>query len=55
MKRTTYIMIGNVGYRCGNGMRTHVLCGGPQCHSEKIILWKSAENGKRCSCPRAGC
>ena len=25
----------NAGYRCGNGMRTHVLCGGPQCHSER--------------------
>ena len=25
----------NAGYRCGNGMRTHVLCGGLQCHSER--------------------
>lgn len=54
MKRTTYIMIGMLvtGVAMVCGLMFYVWTA---MSLRKIILWKSAENGKRCSCPRAGC
>ena len=54
MKRTTYIMIGmlvTVWQWYADSMFYVV----DRNVTQKDNLWKSAENGKRCSCPRAGC
>lgn len=54
MKRTTYIMIGMLvtGVVMVCGLMFYVV---DRNVTQKDNLWKSAENGKRCSCPRAGC
>ena len=54
MKRTTYIMIGMLvtGVAMVCGLMFYVV----DCNvTQKDNFMKSAENGKRCSCPRAGC
>lgn len=54
MKRTTYIMIGMLvtGVAMVCGLMFYVV---DRNVTQKDNLWKSVENGKRCSCPRAGC